>query len=131
MNIDHQGLDPQLRAALSQEAEMQNAPEPDVDRLIVRGKVRQRHRNMVRAGAVAAVAVLVAGGVGYSLTRVDAGSSSGPAPTHSPKPSHASAPVQKRPSSQNVPEALLVQAVWLAAVAHIWHSFDGLSVPSR
>ena len=38
-------LDEQLRAALDREAEMQQGPAPDVDRLISGGKVRRRRRN--------------------------------------------------------------------------------------
>jgi hypothetical protein len=84
MNIDQQ-----LRAALSQEAEMQNAPEPDVDRLISGGRLRQRRRNLARVGAAAAVAVLVAGGV-YGVVKASSGTDAGPAkppsPTQSPQP---------------------------------------------
>ena len=67
MNIDEQ-----LRAALNQEADMHTAPPPDVDRLIIGGKVRKRRRNRARLGVAAAVAVLVAGGA-YGVTKVDHG----------------------------------------------------------
>jgi hypothetical protein len=73
MNIDQQ-----LRAALSQEAEMKTAPAPDVDRLIIGGKVRQRRRNRTRVGVAAAVAVLVAGGA-YGVTKNDHTTAVGPA----------------------------------------------------
>ena len=57
---------------------MRNAPAPDVDRLIIGGKVRQRRRNRTRLGVAAAVAVLVAGGA-YGVTTVDHGTAVGPA----------------------------------------------------
>ena len=63
-------LDEQLRAALNQEAEMQKAPAPDVDRLIIGGRVRRRRRNTARFGVAAAVAVLVGGGA-YGVTQID------------------------------------------------------------
>ena len=79
MNIDQQ-----LRAALSQEAEMHTAPPPDVDRLIIGGKARRRRRNWARVGVAAAVAVLVAGGA-YGVTRVGSGGTAvGPAGSPSP-----------------------------------------------
>ena len=85
MNIDQQ-----LRAALSQEAEMHTAPPPDVDRLIIGGKVRQRRRTWARVGVAAAVAVLVAGGA-YGVTRVGSGGTAvgpagSPSPTSTPPP---------------------------------------------
>ena len=52
-------LDEQLRAALDREAEMQQGPAPDVDRLISGGKVRRRRRNLVRFGVAAALAVVL------------------------------------------------------------------------
>jgi hypothetical protein len=68
---------------------MQDAPEPNVDRLISGGRARQRHRNMIRAWIVAAVAVVVAGGV-YGLAQVDTGATSGPAPAVTPSSSPSS-----------------------------------------
>ena len=44
-------LDEQLRAALSQEADMQTVPRPDVDELISGGRVRRRRRNQGRIGS--------------------------------------------------------------------------------
>ena len=64
-------LDEQLRAALDLEAEMQNAPAPDVDRLISGGRDRRRRRNTTRFGIAAAiVAVLVGVGV-YGVMQLD------------------------------------------------------------
>ena len=57
---------------------MRNAPAPDVDRLIIGGKVRQRRRNRTRLGIAAAAAVLVAGGA-YGVTKVDHGTAVEPA----------------------------------------------------
>lgn len=84
-------IDQQLRAALSQEAEMQTVPPPDVDRLIIGGKVRQRRRNVARVawvGVTAAVAVLVAGAV-YGVVKTGSGNAVGPAGSPSPTTSHA------------------------------------------
>lgn len=86
-------LDEQLRAALTQEADMQTTPQPDVDGLISGGRLRRRRRNMawVAGGAVAAVLV---GAAVYGVTQIDRGSSEGqPAPaTQGPSESSASAP---------------------------------------
>jgi hypothetical protein len=58
---------------------MQTAPAPDVDRLIMDGKVRQRRRTVARVGVAAALAVLVAGGA-YGVTKIDHGTADpGPA----------------------------------------------------
>ena len=57
---------------------MKTAPAPDVDRLIIGGKARQRRRNRTRLGVAAAVAVLVAGGA-YGVTKNDHGTAVGPA----------------------------------------------------
>jgi hypothetical protein len=67
MNVDEQ-----LRAALSQEADMQNVPAPDVDRLISGGRARQHRRTRTRFGAAAAVLVLLAGGA-YGVTKIASG----------------------------------------------------------
>jgi hypothetical protein len=63
-------LDDQLRAALSQEADMQQATHPDVDRLISGGRVRRRRRNLVRGVGAALALVLVAGGA-YTFLQID------------------------------------------------------------
>ena len=58
MNVDRQ-----LRSALGHEAEIQNVPAPDVDRLISGGRARQRRRTIARLFWVAiatAAALLVA-----------------------------------------------------------------------
>ena len=66
-------LDEQLRAALNQEADMQDAPVHDVDRLISGGKERRRRRSLAQVGVAAAVvAVLVGVGV-YGVTQLDSG----------------------------------------------------------
>jgi len=72
-------LDEQLRAALDQEADMQRAPAPDVDRLISGGRVRRRRRSLAQVGVAAAVgAVLVGVGV-YGVTQLDSGDAAEPA----------------------------------------------------
>jgi hypothetical protein len=72
---------------MNEEAEMQDAPEPNVDRMISGGRVRQRRRTITRACVVGAVAVVIAGGV-YGVTK-DSGTSSGPAPATTPSPTPA------------------------------------------
>ena len=47
-------LEQELRAVLSQEAEMTNATRPDVDSMIAGGQDRRRRRNLAWAGGVAA-----------------------------------------------------------------------------
>lgn len=63
-------LDEQLRAVLSQEAEMTSATRPpDIDGLIGGGRARRRRRNVARAG-VAVLAVALIGGGSYGATRL-------------------------------------------------------------
>jgi hypothetical protein len=92
MNIDQQ-----LRAALSQEAEMQNAPAPDVDRMISGGRARQGRRRTARFGIAAAVAVLAAGGA-YGVMKVHSGTTDTPT---RPAPSQSTTP-QPYPSGSVV-----------------------------
>ncbi len=56
-------LEQELRAVLSQEAEMTNATRPDVDSMIAGGQDRRRRRNLAWAGGVAAAVVLVGGSI--------------------------------------------------------------------
>ena len=69
-------LGDELRAVLSQEADMQYATPPDVDRLILRGRQRRRNRNLARAGGAALALVLVGGGA-YAVTHQDGGTAQG------------------------------------------------------
>lgn len=69
-------LGDELRAVLSQEADMQYATPPDVDGLILGGRRRRRHRNLTRAGGAALALVLVGGGA-YALTQQDGGTAQG------------------------------------------------------
>ena len=85
-------LDEQLRAALDLEAEMQNAPAPDLDRLISGGRDRRRRRNTTRFGIAAAiVAVLVGVGV-YGVMQLDSESALEPAQPSQPSESATTAP---------------------------------------
>jgi hypothetical protein len=62
-------LGDELKAALSQEADMQYATPPDVDRLIIGGRTRKRRRNVTRAGS-AALAIVLLGGGAYGFTQL-------------------------------------------------------------
>ena len=61
-------LGDELRAVLNLEAEMQITQGPNVDRLIMGGRVRRRRRNLTRAGGAALAVVLVGGGA-YAVTQ--------------------------------------------------------------
>ena len=63
-------LGDQLRETLGEEADMQYATPPDVDRLIIGGRQRRRHRNLVRAGGAALALVLIGGGA-YAVLQTD------------------------------------------------------------
>lgn len=63
-------LDEQLRAALSLEADMQNATRPDIDGLITGGRARRRRRNVLWASGAALAVVLIGGGA-YAVTQLD------------------------------------------------------------
>ncbi len=80
-------LDEQLRAALSLEADMQNATRPDIDGLITGGRARRRRRNVVWAGGAALAVVLIGGGA-YAVTQIDL-SDAGSSPTVSEPTSEA------------------------------------------
>lgn len=56
-------LDDQLRAALSEEADMRTAPPPDVEGMISGGQTRRRRRNALWAGGSVLAAVIAVGGV--------------------------------------------------------------------
>jgi hypothetical protein len=69
-------LDEQLRAALSQEAEMRTTPAPDIEGLVRGGQVRRRRRTVSRI-AIAAAVVVATGGAAYGIAQLgsdDAGS---------------------------------------------------------
>jgi hypothetical protein len=85
-------LDDQLRTVLTQEADLRTAPPPDIDGLIRGGRARRRSRSIARLGVVAAVAVLVGGGV-YGVAQ-DGPSDTGSGPTIAntpPQPSESAA----------------------------------------
>ena len=65
-------LENELRAVLSQEAEMTNATRPDIEGLLSGGQVRRRRRNVAWIGGIAAAIVFVGGGV-VALTQIDGG----------------------------------------------------------
>lgn len=65
-------LDQELTAAFGREAETREAPPPDVEWLIHRGRARRRRRNAGRIG-VAVAAAVVAGGSAYGVSHLDGG----------------------------------------------------------
>ena len=69
-------LGDQLRETLGEEADMQYATPPDVDRLIIGGRQRRRRRNLARAGGAALALVLVGGGA-YAVMHQDGGTAQG------------------------------------------------------
>lgn len=88
-------LDEQLRAALSQEAEMTNATRPpDIDGMIGGGKTRRRRRNIGLMGGVAAAAVLVGAGA-YGIAQV--GGDGGDSKTASEPTESTSDPARSEP----------------------------------
>lgn len=85
-------LDEQLRAALSLEADMQNATRPDIDGLITGGRARRRRRNLLWAGG-AALAVVLIGGSAYAVTQLDLSDA-------------GSSPIVDEPTSEATPSEL-------------------------
>jgi hypothetical protein len=61
-------LDDELRAVLDHEAERQTTSLPDVERLIVGGRTRRRHRTVTRA-LVSGLAVVLIGSGAYAVTQ--------------------------------------------------------------
>jgi len=59
-----------LRDTLSQEADLQTPPPPDVGVLIHGGCVRRRRRNLTRIGLTAAT-IVIAGGVAFGASQID------------------------------------------------------------
>jgi len=85
-------LDEQLRAALDLEAEMQNAPAPDVDRLISGGRDRRRRRNTTRLGIAAAIVIVLVGVGGCGVRQLVSDSALEPAEPSQPSESATTAP---------------------------------------
>jgi hypothetical protein len=72
-------LDEQLRAALNVEADLQDAPTPDVGRLISRGTGRRRRRNLAQVGVAAAVVAVLVGVGAFVVMQFDARDAAEPA----------------------------------------------------
>jgi hypothetical protein len=89
-------LDEQLRAALSLEADMQNATRPDIDGLITGGRARRRRRNLLWAGGAALAVVLIGGGA-YAVTQLDLSDA-------------GSSPIVDEPTSEATPSELPADA---------------------
>ena len=62
-------LEDELRAVLSQEAEMRTTPTPDIEGMVSGGESRLRRRHATRIGLAAAAVLLVGGGV-YGVTQL-------------------------------------------------------------
>jgi hypothetical protein len=92
-------LEKELRAVLSQEAEMRTTPTPDIAGMVDRGQERLRRRNSMRLGLAAAAVLLVGGGV-YGITQIGGGDPDAGVATVPSEPSEAANP----PSWQRVPE---------------------------
>ena len=71
-------LDQQLRAALTQEAEMRTTSPPDVAGMITAGRTRRRRRNSVVVGGGLAALTLVAGGIFAATQLGDGGTTDAP-----------------------------------------------------
>ena len=56
-------LEEELRAVLSQEAEMRTTPTPDIEGMVKGGQDRRRDRKAKRIGLAAAAVLLIGGGV--------------------------------------------------------------------
>jgi hypothetical protein len=93
-------LDDELRAVLSQEADMTNAPLPDVDRLVRGGRVRRRRRTVARIGVAAAAAVLAGGGA-YGVTQIDRGDET---PRPADEPTQPTQPSETAPTTSALPD---------------------------
>jgi hypothetical protein len=78
-------LGDQLRATLGEEADVQYATPPDVDRLIIGGRRRKRLRNLTRAGS-AALAIVLLGGGAYGVTQLGGGNPQGTVIVDQPTP---------------------------------------------
>jgi hypothetical protein len=63
-------LEEELRAVLSQEADMRTVPTPDLDGIVHGGQVRLRRRNSTRIGLAAAAAALLVGGTVYGVAQL-------------------------------------------------------------
>jgi hypothetical protein len=67
-------LEQELRAVLSQEAEMRTTPTPDIERMVTGGQGRLRRRNTIRIGLAAAAVLLLGGGL-YGVAQIGDGDS--------------------------------------------------------
>ena len=68
-------LEEELRAVLSQEADMRTTPTPDLDGIVSGGQDRLRRRNTTRIGLAAAAAVVLLGGGVYGVAQIGDGDS--------------------------------------------------------
>lgn len=84
-------LERELRAVLSQEAEMTNATRPDLDGLISGGQSRRRRRNLTLLAGAAAAVVLVGGGI-FGFTQLGDGDDGDSKTATEPSESVTSAP---------------------------------------
>jgi hypothetical protein len=78
-------LEEELRAVLSQEAEMRTTPTPDIEGMVNGGESRLRRRNTMRVGLAAAVVLLVGGGI-YGATQLGDNDARDTGVTNQPSP---------------------------------------------
>jgi hypothetical protein len=97
-------LEQELRAVLSQEAEMRTTPTPDIDVLVNGGESRLRRRNTMRLGLAAAAVLLVGGGI-YGATQLGGDDDAGAGVTNQPTGPAEAAPPQSWANNQAPVEA--------------------------
>jgi hypothetical protein len=84
-------LEDELRAVLSQEAEMRTTPTPDIEGMVNGGETRLRRRNSMRLGLAAAAVLLVGGGI-YGATQLGGDGSPDTIANQPSEPADAAAP---------------------------------------
>jgi hypothetical protein len=95
-------LEEELRAVLSQEAEMRTTPTPDIEGMVNGGKSRLRRRNTTRIGLAAAAVLLVGGGI-YGATQLGDNDDPDAGVANQPSETAAAAIPQSWPDNDGAP----------------------------